>query len=478
MSVNHAYSRRWWIVGAVLIGTWVGTLGNSMLPVALPSIVEQYGVGLDLGVWVISIYVLFVAALMPIFGWIGDRYGFRLTYTIGLAGLGVFSWAAALAPSFGWLIAFRALQGIFNATTLPSVMGIISGVFPTDQRGAAMGVWAAVNGAAHGLGPPISGFLVQSFGWPALFWLNGATVLVAVVLVYSIIPPDRKHEARPFDFLGASVLVLAMLTLMLALSSSSLITWISSANLILWLTFAVLMAVFFFTETQIAFPFVELRLFANLRYSILVVISSAQYFCLMGLPILLAVYLIQLRGFSSGRTGMLIAPLAITLAVFSPLAGKIADHFGFRTTIITGMAILSLAMVGMSLWTVNVPTWLIVGTLISIGIGMGLIQSPAATGVTLVVRKIELGVALGLFNMLRFITGTLGVMIFGIILERVQPSPSDPLWSFHLSLYLLAASAVVATLLAFLMPRQPGELKVLRDQKKRQNASYLRSRLR
>lgn len=450
---DPAYARRWWIVGAVLIGTWVGTLGNSMMSVALPSMMEQYAVGVNLGVWVVSVYVLLVAVLMPIFGWLGDRYGYRRILVLGLAGQAVFSVGSALAPSFGVLILFRALQGICNATTLPSVMGVISEVFPGGERGGAMGVWAAVNGAAHGLGPVISGYLVQVFHWPATFWLLAATAAAGVVLVYAWVPSDRKHEERPFDLLGAGALTLAMLTLMFTLSRGSDLGWGSWISVGLWLTFAALMAAFVVAERRVATPFVELRLFANKLYTLIVAVSSAQFFCLMGLPILLSLYLIRFRGLPSGIAGWLIAPLASTLAVSSPLAGRIADRLGYRNAMVAGIAIVALGSGSLAFWQADTPPWLVVVTLIVIGLGMGFVQSPSATGVTLVVHKAELGVALGIFNMLRFISGTLAATVFGILLEAVSPSSADPMLAYHLSFYLLAAVAALGTLLAFSMPR-------------------------
>lgn len=454
-SDDQAYARRWWVVGAVLVGTWVGTLGNSMMPVALPSIVKQYGVGLNLGVWVISVYVLLVAVMMPIFGWLGDRYGFRWLYGLGLVGMAIFSWAAALAPSFEWLIVFRALQAICNATTLPAVMGTISEVFPTGERGAAMGVWATVNGAAHGLGPVISGFLVQNFDWPAIFWVNGMTAFVGAGLVFLIVPSEHKHDRRPFDFVGAATLTLAMLILMFNLSRGSDMGWGSWISLGLWATFAGVVILFMVTEKRVAHPFVDLQLFGNRRYTAVTAISSAQFFCLMGLPLLMALYLIQLREIASGIAGLLIAPLAVTLALFSPMAGRTADRLGYQMTIIVGMTIVTLAAGSMVLWNTYTPVWLIVITLIVMGLGMGFTQSPAAAGVTLVVRQAERGVALGIFHMLRFISGTLSATVFGIILEYARLNGTDPLWAFHLSFYLVTAIAVVAVLLAISMPRPP-----------------------
>jgi MFS family permease len=170
---------------------------------------------------------------------------------------------------------------------------------------------------------------------------------------------------------------------------------------------------------------------------------------------LLALYLIQLRGVATGIAGLLIAPLAVTLALFSPLGGRTADRLGYQTTIIGGMAVVTLATTSMVLWSISTPAWIIVLTLIVIGLGMGFTQSPSATGVTLVVRDDERGVALGIFHMLRFISGTFSVTIFGIILEYARLNGINPLQAFHWSFYLLIAMAALAVVLAISMPRPP-----------------------
>ncbi len=445
---SDIYKRRWLITFIVLIGSWVGTLGNSMIPVALPTIVDDFKVKLDLGVWVISIYTLLIAVLMPIYGWMGDRYGYRRLYMITLVGLGVSFGIAALATSFWALIGFRALQAIFNAATLPAVMGIISLIFPQQERGMAMGAWATVNGAAHGFGPVISGFMIKEWGWQSIFWMNAITSLMGALLVFLYIPSDHKESRRPFDFVGAFTLTVAMLVLMFVLSRGKYLGWTSLATIALWISFGWLMGTFIYTEKRVSKPFIELSLFANSRYMSVVAIASAQFFCLMGLPVLLSIYLISVHRYDSDTAGLLIAPLASTLAISSPLGGRFADRVGFRTSILIGMAMVSVAVLTMLFWSATVSPWIIIPTLITAGIGMGLTQSQTATGVTLVARAGELGVALGVFHMFRFISGTFSATTFGILLESAESSGVSALSAIHIGFGVILAAAILAVILA------------------------------
>jgi EmrB/QacA subfamily drug resistance transporter len=440
-------------VGAILIGTWVGTLGNSMVPVALPSIVAQFGAGLQNGIWLISVYVLMVAVLMPLFGWLGDRFGYRRIYLAGLVGFGASSLLAGFAPSFWALVGLRVFQGICNATTLPSVMGIISQSFPGQERGRAMGLWAAVNGAAHGLGPVISGFLVHSFNWRAIFWVNGAMTVLGLVMVWILVPTDRRNDRRVFDWVGAIAFTVAVLSLMLNLSQGVKGGWSSASSIGLWGVFVALIGVFFVAESRVAHPFVRLNLFANKAYSALVAMSGAQFFCLMAFQVLMPLYLIQLRGFSAPVAGLIIAAFPASLAIFSPFAGGIADRRGHAIVIRNGMWLVCAATAAVALWPPDLSVWVMMATLAAIGVGMGFTQSPAAAAVTFFVHKDELGVALGIFNMLRFVSATLGATIAGVLVVSTPSGGALSFEPFRAAFLILSALAGAAALLYVFVPR-------------------------
>jgi EmrB/QacA subfamily drug resistance transporter len=441
---------RWWILATVLIGSLVGTLGNSMANVALPAIMDHFAIGISSAAWVITIYILLVAVLMPIFGHLGDIHGYKRIYLTGLSLLVLSSALAALAPSFPFLVLFRALQGIGNATTLPSVMAIITNVFPTQERGRAMGFWATVNGAGHGLGPVLSGFLTQYFGWPVIFLLNGAITLVGVLLIWRLVPSDSKRATHRFDFPGSVTMTLAALILMFKLTQGAKLGWSSLFSLALWVVFAGFLVAFLLIETRASSPFVDLRLFPNRPYAAATAIIAAQFFCLFGMQLLLPLFLMRVQGHTSGQAGLLIFPLATTAALVAPLAGRFTDSCGSKLSCFLGMGVVALAGVGLTFWRETTSPWQAVVSLVVLGLGMGLTQSPVAAAVTFVVAKERLGVALGIFNMFRFISGTLGATIFGIILQSAS-SPSS-LRAFRLDFYRLIAVASVAALLALNLP--------------------------
>jgi EmrB/QacA subfamily drug resistance transporter len=453
-STDAFRARRWWILATVLIGSIVGTFSNSMAGVALPSIMQQFHIDLNLGVWVVSSYNLIFATLMPVFGRLEDMFGYKRISQIGMVGFVVCSVLAALSPSAGWLILFRVLCGVFNAPVLPAVMGIIALTFPSNERGGAMGLWATVNAASHGLGPAISGILVQYFGWPAIFWFNAVLATAGVVMLAVFVPADHRRATTRFDLVGAFTLTLAATLFMFNLTQGLQANYTLAVNLALWAACAAALIVFLVSQTRIKQPFVDLSLFAQKGFGIVTFVSSMQLFCLFGMNLVLPQFLTNMQNRPFSETGLLIAPLALTLAVTSPGAGRLSDRVGSRMTCIIGMFIVALAGLGLVLWTPGTHWTLIVFTLAVLGFGMGLTQSPTANAVTLVVGRERLGVALGIFNMLRFVSGALGTTVFGVVLERGTNLGSLAA-AYRLDFYVFAAAAVIGALAAFGMPGAP-----------------------
>jgi EmrB/QacA subfamily drug resistance transporter len=430
----------WARLAAILIGTFVGTLANSTANVALPAVMADFAVPLSSALWVVTTYTLVFAVFMPVCGYLGDLYGQRRAYLWGMALFAVASLGAGLAPSLSWLLGWRVLQGIAIAPTLPAVMAIMARTFSPETRGRAMGFWALVNGAGHTLGPALSGFLTQQLGWRAVFLSGLPLCLINLLLVWWLVPSDDVRTVRGFDFGGAATLTVAALGLMVALAQSALWGWGSLRSLGVWGLAMAALAVFVVVERRVASPFVELGLFTNRQYAAATGVISAQIFDLFGLLLAVPFFLMQVQGWSSQMAGLLVLPLPLAMALVAPLAGRLADARGSRWTCRAGMAPRS---------GQRVPWWTLVGSLAVVGLGMGLTQSPVAAAVTHVVRKDQLGVATGIFHMCRFVSGSLGSTVFGLVL---QASAAGVAVGFRRDLFLLIALAVLAALVARGLP--------------------------
>lgn len=452
---SRTYQLRWGILGTLLIGTVTGTLGNSLVNVALPTIMDHFSVDVGTGIWAVTTYILFFAVTMPLFGRLGDMYGYKRTYLIGLAVFALSSCLAAFAPTFPALVFMRAVQGFSNGPILPAIMAIIATVFPPGERGRAMGVWALANSATHAAGPPLSGFLTQYMGWEWIFLSYVPLCLLGVVLVMRLVPNDSKSERQSFDVVGALTLTSATLVLMFNLRQVAYQGWLSPVSLALWALFAGLLVAFLIAETRNQRPFVDLSLFTNRSFSAATTIAFIQAFCQFGLLFLIPLFLIQVAGYQAAQTGLILACLPISMAVAAPVAGRLADRYGCRTLCVSGM--FTLAVSGLLLGPLDSASapWYLLLSLAAAGIGMGMVQSPAPAAVSLVMPADQLGVALGLFNMLRFVGATLGPTVFALVLQTVGTEVSPG--GYKADFYVIVLVAVVAAIVGLRVPAAHSE---------------------
>ena len=447
---SRAYQLRWGILGTLLIGTVTGTLGNSLVNVALPTIMDHFSVDVGTGIWAVTISMLFFAVTMPLFGRLGDMYGYKRTYLVGISIFGLSSCLAAFAPTFPALVFLRAVQGFSNGPILPAIMAIIGTVFPPGERGRAMGVWALANSAAHAAGPPLSGFLTQYLGWQSIFLSYVPLCVLGVFLVMRLVPDDRKSEPQPFDIVGALTLTAATLTLMFNLRQVAYQGWTSPISLALWALFAGLLAAFVLAQKRTLQPFVDLNLFANRPFSAATTIAFVQAFCQFGLLFVIPLFLIQLGGYQAAQTGLILACLPVSMAIAAPLAGRLADRYGCRMLCILGMVTLAISGLLLSPLDSSSPSWYLLLSLAVAGLGMGMIQSPAPAAVSLVMPADQLGVALGLFNMLRFVGATLGPTVFALVLQALGPAPTPG--GFRADFYIIVLVAILAAVVGLRVP--------------------------
>jgi len=445
---------RWVILGALLIGTATGTLGNSLVNVALPTIMDHFAVDVVTGIWPVTVYLLFFAVTMPLFGRLGDMYGYKRAYLIGMSVFAASSLLASFVQSYPSLILLRAIQGVGNGPILPAIMAVVGTLFPPGERGRAMGVWALVNSAFHAAGPPLGGVLTQYFGWQSVFLSYIPLCVLALVLVWRLMPDDSKSQRQSFDVIGALTLTAATLTLMFNLRQGASIGWTSPVSLALWALCVGLMAAFLVTERTVRQPLVDLDLLRNRPLSAAATIAFVQAFSQFGLLFLIPLFLIDLQGYEAAQTGLILACLPIAMAVSAPLAGRLADRYGCRLLCVSGMAVTAVSGLALSLLGPATPPWYTIAFLSLTGVAMGMVQSPAPASISLVVPPQRLGIAMGLFNLLRFIGATLGPTVFALVLQAGGPGSSAD--AFRMNFYLVTITAIVAVIVGIFLPGAQG----------------------
>lgn len=446
----------WLLLFALLIGTLLGTMANSMVSMAVSTLDDAFQQPLSIAVYTVSLYTLTMSVLMPVCGSLGGILGHKKIYLGGMLLFTISSILCAVSPTFGWLLAGRILQGVGISTILPTVMALIPRLFPAEQNGRAVGYWALANGAGHAIGPLLSGFILQYLGWQYIFLVNLPFCLVCIYLVWRYLPEGERLKTGHFDVLGAVSLTVMALSFMLALTQSFHDGWTSPAAFGLWALSLVSLLTFIIREKYTAEPFVELRLFANRPYTAAIAVVSVGSLSLFGLQVAVPIFLMDIQNVQAQITGVMMLFLSLTMALLGPGAGTLANKIGFKQTCMMGLALVALGaslIYGSRLALPGgVSWWLVALCLIITGIGLGFIQTPTTAAVIRVIQPLQLGIATGIFHMVRFIMGAIGGNAFGLILDI---NPGGESAGFNVCLVFVLVVSLLGMVFSFWMPGKP-----------------------
>jgi MFS family permease len=398
----------WLALVPLLLGTFTGTVNNSVVNVPMAEILDDLDVPLSNGAMVAVAFNLAFAVLMPLSGWLGDRLGRRRVFCAAMVVLAVSAAGAAMSPNLEVLVGFRVVQGVATAAVLPGVMSLIASMFEVDRRGRALGFWAAVNGAGQAAGPALGGLLAGWIGWRAIFWPTIPLALLALFMTLWLVPRDPPRPV-PLEWRGALLLTLAAA---LCLGSASAVAPLGAESPLVWGTALVgvaTSAAFVLVERGRQGAFLPPGLLLEARYLRSSLAVVAQMFCLGATLLGVPLYLVREHGVATATAGLLVLSLPLAMAVFAPLAGLATERLTPRIALRSGLAVLVVGqvLVTVQLWTARAPSVWLIATLALLGAGVAFVQTPSATGATRS-QAGRLGAGLGLFNALRFGGSALG----------------------------------------------------------------------
>lgn len=442
-------SRLWWMLTSLLIGTLIGTMGNSIVSIALPSIMDYYSISLTSAVWSITLYTLTFSVLIPVFGSLSLAIGFKRLFTSGMILITLSSLACIYAPNYPIFLIARILIGIGVATILPTIMGIISRYFPAEIQGKATGYWALINSLGHAIGPSIGGFLLNHFAWQSIFWINLPLAILSIVVAFYVFPKDERIPSREFDWMGAWIMTVFVFSLMMGISQlaekgiRSLETW---ALLGVALGALVLLMI---RESRVRLPFVNLALFSKKDYISSIIPISLQAFTQFGLLVSLPVFLIDANGVEKQFAGLIIMTMTVMMAITSPIAGRMVDKYSSRWVCLVGTSLVALGAIIMFILRTNslTPTdWMfLIISLFIFGTGFGSIQSGSTTAAIQASPKEIAGAATGFFHMIRFIMASLGSTVFGIMLASTTRNDLSGFYNSFILIIILSAITIPFT---------------------------------
>ncbi|THA65734.1 DHA2 family efflux MFS transporter permease subunit [Streptomyces sp. A0642] len=411
------------LLAVTCLGQFMVLLDNTIVGAALPDMQHRLHTELTGLQWIVDAYVLLVAMLLLTGGVFADRFGRKRVYLTGVAVFTAASLVCALAPSVGWLIAGRVLQGIGAAALAPASLALLAAAHPVPQeRVKAIGLWAGLSGIGLAAGPVAGGVLTQAFGWPAIFLVNLPFGVALLLLGLRHLDESRNPNAPAIDVPGTVLSVLTVGTLTYGLIEGGARGWTSPLILSSFAAAVILLAAFITVEARRTAPMLPLRLFKQRLFTVSNTAMVVVGFALMGSSFFFSQFFVYVQGSSILRAGLQTLPLSLAMVVVSPYAGRLAARYGYRIVVTTGLALAGLGLV--ALGTVHAETgyenvwW----RLAVAGTGFALAMSPLTGAAIQAVSSQEGGLASGVSTTTRQIGAVFGVAVLGAIVRTRQSS--------------------------------------------------------
>jgi EmrB/QacA subfamily drug resistance transporter len=396
-------------------------LDNTVVNVALPSIQKDLGASLSALEWTINAYTLAIAVLLVTAGRLGDIFGRRRGFLIGVSVFALSSATAGFAPNDASLVISRAVQGIGAAFMMPATLSIVTNAFPAAERGRAIGTWAGVSALALAVGPVVGGFLTEQVSWRAIFFLNLPVAALAIVVALAAVRESRDRTVpRIVDYAGVVTITVGIGALVLALIEGNDWGW-GSARIISLVALSVLGVItFILTERRVRFPMVQFDFFRSRQFVGTNGIAFVVSFAMLAMFFFMALYMQNILGYSPLEAGIRFLPSTLLIIVAAPVAGRLTDRIGPRIPIVVGLTLAAIALYLQSQITIDTGYDYLLPTFALMGLGIGLTMSPMSTAAMNAVHEAKAGVASGILSMSRMVGGTFGVAAVGALFQHLS----------------------------------------------------------
>jgi EmrB/QacA subfamily drug resistance transporter len=437
-------SQRLTLVAAIL-GSGIAAIDGSIVTVALPAIERDLGGGLPAQQWVSNAYLLSLGSLILIGGSLGDIYGERRVFAIGVAAFGLLSLACALAPTIDVLIGLRALQGAAGALLTPSSLAIIVAAFSPKERGAAIGSWTAWGGIAAIAGPLAGGWIVDQVSWRWIFALNVPLVAATMLLIFAAVPRTAVTTGRRVDVSGATLCVVGLGGLVFGLIEQPRYGWGSLTIDIPLAVGFVALASFLAYERRVEQPMLKLELFGRRNFAIGNLETLTMYAGLSILFFFLVIFLQQVAGYTALRSGLTTVPVTVVMFALSRRFGALADRYGPRLfmgagPLLAAAGVLLLLRAGMR---TSYLTDLLPGLLV-FALGLSMTVAPLTATVMADANETDAGIASAINNAVARVAGLVGISVIGVVVAGTLAGDTfarnaESVHAFHVAIAVCAA---------------------------------------
>jgi len=456
-------NRKWWTLGAVAFGLFMIMLDNTIVNVALPSIQRDLGIGISELEWVVNGYALTFAVLMLTGGKLADLLGRRLVFIVGLAIFSGASLACGLAPSAGFLIGARVVQGAGAALMNPATLSIITATFPPRQRGMAIGIWAGVSALALAIGPLLGGVITQHISWGWIFFINVPVGILAIVVARLVIQESRDTSAEQrLDLPGLLTSAIGLFALTYALIEANSYGWTSARILSLFAATVIGLALFVALELRQRIPMLDLSLFRNATFAGANAVMLLVALAMFGVFFYVSLYMQNVLHYSPTQAGATFLPMTLCIVFLAPIAGRMTDRLGPRWLIGAGMTLVAGSLIIFAQLDRHSNFWDIFPGLLVGGAGMAMSMAPTTATAMQAVSIDKAGVGSAVLNSMRQVGGSLGIAVMGAIVAAFVHVPrTDPrvvpqfVDGFQHALEVAAVIAFSAAVVAVVTLRKP-----------------------
>ena len=420
--ITREYRLRWWTLVVIALSVVIVVLDSTIVNIALPTLQSEMNTTLSELQWIINAYIMVFGALMLTTGALGDRWGRARMLQAGIVVFAGASLAAAFASSGGQLILWRAIMGIGGAMILPATLAIVTNVFPREERGKAIGVWAGLNGIGIALGPIIGGLIIESFKWNWIFLINLPVAAVALIAGWFLIPNSRDPHPKRLDIPGTIISAAALASLVFGLIQGGKEGW-TDPTVIGTLAGAIVLVIsFILWERHTDHPVLEMEFFKNRRFSAGVTAVCMMALAMVGITFGLTLYMQFVQGYTALETGIRFVPLALGIFIGAASVDRVVARLGTTGVIIMGFTGVAIAGALAAFWQTDTAYWQLGLILFGMGFFLGYIAAPATDAVMGALSEARAGIGSAMNTVGRLVAGSIGVAIIGSTLSTIYSS--------------------------------------------------------
>ena len=417
---DEVYERRWAILAVMSLSLVIVILNNVTLNVALPELSKELKADNTDLQWMVDAYALIFGGTLLVMGAIGDRFGRKPALQLGLIMVAITSGATAMyASTSEHVILARAVMGLGAALVMPATLSVVVVVFPSEERGKAVGIWAAMAGAGAPIGLIVGGWSVENYGWEMVFWINVPVIILALILGFFLVPNSKDSQKRPLDLFGSLLSIGALLSILYAIIEAPNVGWTSTETLGigalgLFLTFA-----FIKWERTTEHPMLPISLFGKMGFTMGLVAISLAFFVMFSFMFTQMLHFQLVRGHTPLAAAIRFIPLPLGLMPAAANSDKLVAKFGNNNVVALGLALVCAGMLLFTTVEVGTEYLRIALTFFILGLGMGLTMAPSTTLVMDSIPEDKAGVGSATNDASREVGGALGIAIGGSVLNQI-----------------------------------------------------------